>query len=103
MAVLLGSTVARPWINVSEDGGFAEGHLAYEALEADRNQEAFGWLRDATTMQPHNATFWYDLGIACDRLQRYSEAAAAFRRAQALDPLNPDYRAAAQQRDDSPP
>ncbi len=95
IGVLVGSTFARPWINFSKNAGYEEGQLGYDALIAERNEEAIRWYRDATRMQPGIAVDWYDLGIAYDRMQRHSEAMTAFKRARDLEPSNEDYRAAA--------
>lgn len=96
IGVLVGVTIARPWINVSKYGGYEEGQLGYDALMAGRNEEAVGWLLDATRMQPAEASYWYDMGIAYDRLGRHSEAGAAYRRAFNLDPSSNEYRYEAQ-------
>ena len=101
-AVLAGSTVARPWINLSKDGGKAEGQLGYDALVADRDDEALHWLRDATHMQPRMAEYWFNMGIAYDGLKRHPEARAAYGRAAALEPSNADYKAAAHDGDVTP-
>lgn len=95
--VLVAATIARPWVNLSRHGGEEEARLGYEALIADRNEEAIRWLRDATRMQPRSAGDWFNLGIACDRLQRHAEATAAFKRAHDLEPANEEYQAAATQ------
>jgi len=44
-----GSTIGRPFINFSSQGGYEEGKWGYDALVAGRNQEAARWLRDAVT------------------------------------------------------
>jgi membrane associated rhomboid family serine protease len=84
-AVLLGSTVGRPWINFSHHGD-GEAKLGYDALIANRNDEALHWFQDAIRIEPGSANYWYNYGIALDRLQRTAEAKAAFRRAAELDP-----------------
>jgi membrane associated rhomboid family serine protease len=92
---VVGSTIARPWINFSRDGGIAEGRLAYEALEAGQNQQALRWSLDATHMQPNGAGYWFNLGIAYQGLNRNAEAEAAYKRAYELEPTNAEYKAAA--------
>ena len=86
VAVLIGTTLARPWINVSKHGGEGEARLGYEALEANNNEEALRWLTDAIRMQPKTAGNWLNYGIALSRLHRPADANAAFRRASELDP-----------------
>ncbi|HWE01560.1 MAG TPA: rhomboid family intramembrane serine protease [Tepidisphaeraceae bacterium] len=93
-ATFIAATVARPWVNFSKEGGFAEAGLAYDALIADRNDEALRWSRDATRMQPRNANFWFNMGIACERLNRPVQSADAFKRARDVDPSNAEYQGA---------
>ncbi|HWE93709.1 MAG TPA: rhomboid family intramembrane serine protease [Tepidisphaeraceae bacterium] len=91
--VLVGVTFARPWINFSKTGGYAEGELAYDALLANHDTDAIRWYRDATRMQPGIAGYWFNLGIAYERMKRNSEAAGAYRRAVDIEPNNPTYQA----------
>jgi membrane associated rhomboid family serine protease len=98
--VLAGATFARPWINFSKHGGYEEGELGYDALVAERNDEALRWLRDAIRMQPKMASYWFNMGITCDRLKRHSEAMAAYKRARDLEPSNADYQAASKDTND---
>jgi membrane associated rhomboid family serine protease len=94
-SVLVGATIARPWINLARDRGQDEGYLGYQFLVARNEQEAIRWLRDAAQMNPQEATYWFDLGIAYDDLHRTSEATVAYRRALDLEPYNAKYEAAA--------
>jgi GlpG protein len=98
-AVLLFSmwaaTMGRPRVNVSGKAGYTEGRWGYEALMANRNDEAIQWLQDAVAYQPNNATFWYDLGIAYGRAQKSSAARSAYAQAHQLEPGNADYTNAA--------
>jgi membrane associated rhomboid family serine protease len=95
VAVLAGSTLARPWINLSTYRGYDEANLGYDDLVAGRNAEALHWLRDAVIMQPRISGFWFNLGIAYDRLNQHSDAVAAYRKARDLEPNNAQYQAAA--------
>jgi membrane associated rhomboid family serine protease len=97
--VVVSSTFARPWINMSKFRGYDEGKVGYDCLIANKNAEALRWLHDATLMQPKMAENWFNMGIAYDRLNRHSEAIAAYRRAHDLDPSNTKYQEAAE---DSP-
>jgi membrane associated rhomboid family serine protease len=96
--VLVGATFARPWINLSKTGGYAEGELAYDALVAQRDKDAIRWYRDATRMQPRIAGYWFNMGIAYERLERNSEAVVAYKRAYDIEPSNPTYQATWRQR-----
>lgn len=96
VAVLIGCTWGRPWINFSKDRGDAEGQIAYDDLQAGRNEDALAWLRDAVRMQPNTPSYWFNMGIAYERLSRQAEASAAYRKALELEPDNPEYKSAAE-------
>jgi superkiller protein 3 len=83
--------VARPWVNLAAEGARGEFELGFDAMKAGRNDEGVRWLRDATKINPRDATAWYDLGLAYSRLNREEEAIAAFERAHRLQPANADY------------
>jgi len=95
VAILLGDTLGRPWINLAKDRGDEEASLGYDDLMANRNDEAAKWLRDATIMNSHNAGTWFNLGIAYGRLARPEDALSAYRRAVVLEPDNSTYKDAA--------
>jgi GlpG protein len=88
---LWGSTFGRPTINLSGEAGYEEGKWGYEALAANRNQEAVRWLGDAVIYQPKLPVYWFDLGIAYQRLGNKTAAHAAYRRAHELAPNEPAY------------
>lgn len=88
---LWGSTLGRPKINLSPRGGYEEGKWGYDALLADRNNEAVRWLSDATTYRPKLPVYWFDLGVAYQKLGNVKAALAAYQRAQELEPSNTKY------------
>ena len=88
---LWGSTLGRPRINLSGKAGYEEGNWGYDALMANRNQEAVRWLEDAVRCQPKLDVYWYDLGIGYERLGNKKAAQVAYRRAHQLKPDNTDY------------
>jgi membrane associated rhomboid family serine protease len=88
---LWGATFGRPMVNLSGKAGYEEGKWGYDALIANRNQEAARWLRDATKMQPTVPSYWFDLGIAYQRLGNMPAAKAAYQRAHQLKPDDPKY------------
>jgi len=92
---LCGATFARPFINFSSRGGYEEGRWGYDALVANRNQEAIRWYRDAVKYQPKISSFWFNLGIAYQRSNDLGAASAAYQRAYDLEPTNPKYAEAA--------
>jgi tetratricopeptide (TPR) repeat protein len=76
-----GATVGRPKINLSKTAGYEEGQWGYQALLANRNQEAVKWFRDAVTYQPNDTVYWHDLGLAYQQTGNEPAAIAAYRRA----------------------
>jgi membrane associated rhomboid family serine protease len=92
---LCGATLIRPLINFSGKGGYEEAKWGYDALLANRNQEAVRWLRDAVKYQPKVSSSWFNLGIAYQRLQDQQAAFSAYQRAYELEPTNPKYAEAA--------
>ncbi len=92
---LWGSTLGRPRINRSAYGGYEEGKWGYDALVAGRNEEAIRWFRDALTYKPRLAAYWFDLGIAYQKMGKAREAHEAYQRAQQLEPAKAEYADAA--------
>ncbi len=88
---LWGSTLGRPRINLSGKAGYEEGKWGYDALGANRNQEAVRWLHDAILYQPKLPVYWFDLGIAYQRLGNKAAAQAAYQRAHELAPNDFEY------------
>jgi GlpG protein len=97
-ANLLAATIFRPWVNFSHDAR-AEAYVGYMALTDNQNQAALGWYRDAVRMDPANASYWYNLGVAALRLNDWREGKADIHRAVELDPSNKQYSAAEQDTD----
>ncbi len=91
---LWGSTLGRPWINLSGKAGYEEGKWGYDALVANRNQEAVRWSGDAVIYQPKLPVYWFNLGIAYQRLGNKTAAQAAYQRAHQLEPNEAKYSAA---------
>lgn len=88
---LWGSTLGRPRINLSRKAGYEEGRWGYDALEQGRNKEAARWLGDAVIYQPKLAVYWFDLGIAHERLGNKTAAQSAYQRAHQLEPDDAKY------------
>ncbi|HXX13812.1 MAG TPA: rhomboid family intramembrane serine protease [Candidatus Eremiobacteraceae bacterium] len=88
---LCGSTFARPYINLSSQGGYEEARWGYDALIANRNTEALRWCRDAVKYHSKVPSFWFNLGIAYQRLNDQTAAGAAYQRAYDLEPTNSRY------------
>ena len=92
---LWGATVGRPRINLSSRAGYEEGKWGYEALMEGRDKEAARWLADAATYRPELPIYWFDLGIANQRLGKDKAAQAAYQKAHELEPSNDKYSEAA--------
>jgi membrane associated rhomboid family serine protease len=86
-----GATLGRPRVNLSGRAGYEEGQWGYNALAANKNQEAVRWFRDAVAYQPKTTAYWYDLGIAYQRLGNHSEALAHYRKAADLGDAHAQY------------
>jgi len=78
---LWAATFGRPRVNLSASGGYQEAKWGFDALTQDRNREAVQWFREAVIYRPKTHEFWYDLGIANQRLGDQSGAMAAYRQA----------------------
>jgi TPR repeat protein len=81
---LWGATVGRPHINLSKSEGSEEVRWGFEAVRANRNQEAVKWLRDAVTYQLDNRVYWFNLALAYHRVGNQQATVNALRTAAAL-------------------
>jgi membrane associated rhomboid family serine protease len=96
---LWGSTLGRPRINLSGRAGYEEEKWGYDALVANRDQEAARWLGDAVVYQPKLPIYWFNLGIAYQRLGKKTAAQAAYQRAHQLEPNEAKYSEALKELD----
>jgi membrane associated rhomboid family serine protease len=102
LAVLAGATIARPWVNLSKyvggdwakEAGSDEARFGYEALLRHQNEQARQWCQDAVRMNPKEAGYWYNLGVACERLSQRPQALEAYQHAADLAPEDKSYRSA---------
>jgi membrane associated rhomboid family serine protease len=90
-----GATFGRPFVNLSSYGGYEEARWGYDALIANRNDEAIRWYRDAVKYQPRVSSFWFNLGIAYQRSKDDAAASLAYQQAYKLEPSKPEYAEAA--------
>ncbi len=72
-------------------GGYEEGKWGYGALRENRNDEAAHWLSEAVIYQPKLSVYWFDLGIAYQRLGNTPAAKAAYQKAVQLEPNKSEY------------
>ena len=92
LLLLAAATLARPYVNRSSTRGEEEAYIGYDALVHNRTAEAASWYRDATTMSPDTASYWYNLGIAYARSNDFARALACYQRAATLDGRRADYQ-----------
>lgn len=85
---LWAATLGRPKVNLSASGGYDEAKWGYDALTQGRNQEAVRWFREAVSYRASTHEFWYDLGIAYQRLGETPAALTAYRKAAEMGDSN---------------
>lgn len=61
-------------------------------IEEDRPWEGEAKLREALALDPRNALYWYNLGIALEDQGKAGAALIAYRRSLAFDPQHADAR-----------
>src|SRR6478672_4747647 len=65
---------------------------AQELFEQHKWQEALEELRAATSINPYNASWFFNIGLTLDELGRFEEALRTFERLESLDPtFEPSY------------
>jgi GlpG protein len=96
---LLAASVGRPYVNLAGRGGESRpvagqrlAYLGYRELEARRDEAAADYFRKALALDPSQASWWYNLGVAYTRLDREEEALDAFEHALGADPESGVYR-----------
>jgi membrane associated rhomboid family serine protease len=87
---LWAATVGRPKVNMSQAPGYPEGKAGYDALMANRNQEAVVWLQEAVAAEPKNTYYWLNLALAYQRLGNDAQALTAYRKAADLGSIDGD-------------
>ena len=87
---VLGAGPGRQYVNLAGGGARDLQRKAYSALKNGENQEALELLFQAVTINPREASIWYNLGLAHQRLGQSEQAAAAFDMACVLNPNEPE-------------
>jgi GlpG protein len=82
----------RPFVNLSPDGGDSYAQAGYHALERKDPQTALDLYNQALSFHYQQANWFYNRGVANERLAHFKAAAADFQQAARLDPANLDYR-----------
>lgn len=91
----IGSTAGRRFVNFSPDVGLDLAVIGTEALQDDDFPRAVDFLEQAVAANGNVSGWWRNLGIAYEKLDRFSAAADAFARAYDLDPSATDMKQAA--------
>jgi membrane associated rhomboid family serine protease len=89
-----GATRLRPRVNLSSSAGQQSAADAYRALEEGRNEEAARLYQEAVKLSHDNEAYWFNLGVARERLGQYEASLVAFKRALELEPMSPNCREA---------
>lgn len=88
---LWAATLGRPKVNLSRLGGGQECYLGYQALQANHNQEALRWLKEAASYRTLPAGCWTELGFAHQQAGNQTAALAAYRKAAAMGDADGEY------------
>jgi GlpG protein len=94
LAVVAAATVGRPFVNLSGHAGDDLAYAGYLDLEAGRNERAADLLQRAVRLNDRQGGWWYNLGVAYQRLGREPEAIQAYRMAAEREPSSTVYRTA---------
>jgi hypothetical protein len=70
LLVLAAATVGRPFVNLSGRAGQGLAYAGYRALEEGRNERAAALEECALRLADRQAPWWYNLGVASQRLGR---------------------------------
>jgi membrane associated rhomboid family serine protease len=88
-AGVFASATLQPSREVQFDPARAEAAEGFRALERNEDAEAERRFRSAVALDPEDAGYRYDLGIALQRQRRFPEALAEYREAARLAPGDP--------------
>ncbi len=91
-ASLIGATIARRYVNLSRSG-YEQGLAGYEALKANRYDEAVQELLQAIRLNPKEITYWQNLGIAFSHLGKHAQALEAYQTALRESPYDREIQA----------
>ncbi|HEY3323792.1 MAG TPA: rhomboid family intramembrane serine protease [Planctomycetota bacterium] len=82
----------RPHVNLVGAAAFDFSYKGYEALLQNDNKVAAAFLDRSVAINPRDASTWYNLGVARQRLNQFDGALQAFQRAFDLDRKQPKHR-----------
>ncbi len=87
---IAGGTVARPYVNLTDDVGHELAYMGYKALDGGDPKKAADLYERAVAVDANVSDWWINLGIAYERLGRTEDAIGAFTHAAALKPQDAD-------------
>jgi GlpG protein len=92
VVVFAAATLGRPFVNLSGHAGQELAYAGYLEMEAGRNEDGAALHERALQIDGRQASWWYNLGIAYQRLGREQKAIQAYRQASELEPASDRYR-----------
>lgn len=95
VALVLGSTVFWPQVNLTSDPRDEMARAGVDALFAKDYAQGRRFLEQCVRMKGAPASAWYNLGVACERLQDYDQALVAFEHAADMPDATPNMISAA--------
>jgi membrane associated rhomboid family serine protease len=87
-----GATVLRPRINLSRSAGARTADEAYNAVAEGRYEQGIALYQQAIVLSPRKGSYWFNLGVARERLGQLNLACKAFSKALELDPTDDKFR-----------
>ncbi len=87
-----GATVLRPRVTLSHSAGARTASEAYDAVADGRYEQGIALYQQALVLSPRQGGYWFNLGLAHERLGQTDLACAAFSKAVEVDPTNDKFR-----------
>jgi membrane associated rhomboid family serine protease/TPR repeat protein len=88
---LWAATFGRTTVNFSQEAGYDECKLGYDALQGNRDKDAARWFSEAVKYRSTPPGCWYNLGVAQQRVGNLPLALSAYRRAAELGDANAQF------------
>jgi GlpG protein len=92
--VVIGASIGRQYINLSSKAGDELAFRAYQEQNQGHDESAVRLYREALAFDDRQGSWWYNLGIAYQKLGNTELAIEAYERASTLEPNEAKYRAA---------
>jgi membrane associated rhomboid family serine protease len=88
------ASIGRPYVNISDSVGDELAYLGYRALTNNNPERAVRFLKRAVWLEPEQADWWYNLGIAYQQSEMYDEAIKAYEMAHQRAPDSEEFKKA---------